>query len=118
MSHSVFLAVGYSVACLLWWVMDRFVPLWRDPEHPTFRKPWLDVIRVLLGVIGTIALGQLWSAGIRLEAEGALGSIAESINQIVIFAPIIAIPILRRDGWASVWVRWDRMPLRHEYQRP
>jgi hypothetical protein len=112
MSHSLFLAVGYAVACALWWATSRVVPLWRNPARPTFAKPWRDVLWVLLGVVGTIALGQLWSAGIKLEADGTLGVVAESLNQIVIFAPILLVAILRRDGWASAWVQRSGLLLR------
>jgi hypothetical protein len=105
MTHSLFLAVGYSVACLLWWATSRVVPLWRNPPRPTFAKPWREVLFVLLGVVGTIGLGQLWSAGIKLELPGRSNTFAESLNQIIIFAPIIAVPILRRQGLASMWVQ-------------
>ncbi len=109
MSHSLFLAVGYAVACALWWALSRVVPLWRNPPRPTFAKPWREVLFVLLGVVGTLLLGQLWSRGIRLDSENSL---TESINQIVIFAPILLVPILRRDGWASAWIQWHKIWLR------
>jgi uncharacterized membrane protein len=112
LTHSLFLAVGYSVACALWWATSRVVPLWRNPPRPTFTKPWRDVMWVLLGIVGTLALGQLWSAGIKLQAEGAMGSLAESVNQIVIFAPIMLVPILRKDGWASAWIQPHALLLR------
>ena len=88
---------------------SRVLPLWRNPVRPTFAKPWREVLFVLLGVVGTLLLGQLWSRGIRLDTEN---SFTESINQIIIFAPILLVPILRRDGWASAWIRWDRIWLR------
>jgi len=112
MSHSLFLAVGYAVACGLWWATSRVVPLWRNPERPTFAHPWREVGFVALGIIGTLALGHLWSLGIRLEFAGGIDTLAESINQIVIFAPILLVPLLRRDGWASAWMRWHAFPLR------
>jgi hypothetical protein len=59
-----------------------------------------------LGVVGTLLLGQLWSRGIRLEFGGGAGPIAEALNQTIIFAPILVVPLLRRDGWASAWIRW------------
>lgn len=105
MSHSLFLAVGYTVACGLWWATSRIVPLWRNPPRPTFAKPWREVLLVLLGVVGTLGLGQLWSAGIKLELEGPSNTLAEALNQIVIFTPIIAVPILRRQGFATMWVQ-------------
>lgn len=112
MSHSLFLAFGYAVACGLWWAASRFVPWWRDPTRPVFAYPWREVGFVLLGVVGTLALGQLWSAGIKLEFAGSMNTLAESFNQIVIFAPIMAVPLLRRDGWASAWIRWHAFLLR------
>jgi hypothetical protein len=30
----------------------------------------------------------------------------------VIFAPILAVPCLRRDGWVSAWIQWHALPLR------
>ncbi len=112
MSHSLFLVIGYAVACGLWWATSRVVPLWRSPARPTFARPWRDVLLVLLGVVGTLVLGQLWSRGIRLQAEGALGTLLEALNQLVIFAPILLVPILRRDGWASAWIQRRALPLR------
>ncbi|HXV14311.1 MAG TPA: hypothetical protein VEC56_08905 [Candidatus Krumholzibacteria bacterium] len=112
MSHSLFLALGYAVACGLWWATNRFVPLWKDPARPTFARPWREVALVLLGVVGTLLLGQLWSRGIRLEGSGWLGTVGESINQIVIFAPIMLVPVLRRNGWASAWIQRHALLLR------
>jgi hypothetical protein len=111
-AHSLFLAVGYVVACALWWATSRVVPLWRNPPRPTFAKPWREVLFVLLGVVGTLALGQLWSADIKLEAAGSMHILAESINQLIIFAPIMLVPILRRDGWASAWIQRHALLLR------
>ena len=105
MTHSLFLAAGYSAACALWWAASRVMPLWRNPERPRFGQPWREVLWVLLAVVGTLALGQLWSRGIRLSADGVAGTIAESINQLVIFAPIMLVPVLRRDGWANAWIQ-------------
>ena len=112
MTHSLFLAVGYTVACLLWWATSRVVPLWRDPDRPTFAKPWREVLFVALGIVGTLLLGQLWSRGIRLELEGPSNTLAECLNQIAIFTPIIAIPILRHQGLASMWVQHRALLLR------
>ena len=109
MSHSLFLVVGYATACALWWAVSRVVPLWRNPPRPTFAKPWREVLFVLLGVVGTLLLGQLWSRGIRLNTENP---VTESVNQIIIFAPILLVPILRRDGWASAWIQWHKWWLR------
>jgi hypothetical protein len=112
MTHSLLLAIAYATACASWWATNRVVPLWRNPKRPTFAHPWREVGFVLLGVVGTLALGQAWSAGIKLELAGSMNTLAESINQVVIFAPIMAVPILRRNGWASAWIQWHAFLLR------
>lgn len=112
MSHSLFLAVGYAVACGLWWATSRVVTLWRDPQRPTFAHPWREVGFVALGIVGTLLLGQLWSRGIRFELAGSANTLAESLNQVIIFAPIMLVPLIRRDGWASAWIRWHAILLR------
>lgn len=112
MTHSLFLAVAYATACVLWWAISRVIPLWRNPARPTFAHPWREVGFAFLGIVGTIGLGQLWSAGIRLEVEGALNMYAEALNQIIIFTPIMLVPLLRRQGWASAWIHWNAFWLR------
>lgn len=67
---------------------------------------------VLIAIVLVLVLGQLWSRGIRLPNTGAMGPFFESINQLIIFAPILAVPIVRRDNLASAWIRLDRLPLR------
>jgi len=112
MQHSLVLAIAYASVCALWWGVSRVVPLWGDRERPRFAHPWREVGVVLLGVAGVLLLGQLWARGIRLEVQGAWAPVAESINQIIIFAPVVALPILRRQGWASAWVRPDGILVR------
>ena len=112
MSHTLFLAIGYSVACVLWWATSRVVPLWRNPDRSRFVRPWREVLYVLLGVVGTLLLGQLWTHGFKLKAEGPMDTLAESVNQLIIFAPILLVPVLRRDGPTSAWIQTHALPLR------
>ena len=112
MSHSWLLAIAYTATCAMWWGLSRLIPLWRDVQRPHFVHAWREVGIVLLTVVGTLLLGQLWVRGIRLHLTGPWAPVGESINQIIIFAPVIAVPILRRQGWASAWVRLDRIPVR------
>lgn len=111
-SHSWLLATAYAATCALWWGLSHFIPLWRDAQRPQFAHPWREVGIVLLAVVGTLLLGQLWVRGIRLNISGRWEPVGESINQIIIFAPVIAVPILRRQGWASAWIRLDRIAVR------
>ncbi|MCI0589269.1 MAG: hypothetical protein L0323_20835 [Planctomycetes bacterium] len=105
MTHSLVLALAYASVCALWWGVHRLVPLWRDPERPRFPHPWKEVAIALLAVVGVVLLGQLWVRGIRFPARGAWIPLVESLNQFLIFSPILAVPCLRRQGWASAWVQ-------------
>ena len=112
MNHSWLLATAYAAICAMWWGLSRLIPLWRDAQRPQFAQPWREVGIVLLAVVGTLLLGQLWVRGIRLNMTGPWAPVGESINQIIIFGPIIAVPILRRHGWASAWIRRDQIAIR------
>jgi hypothetical protein len=109
MSHSATLVVAYAVACGGWWLVSRLVPLWRAPDRPTFAHPWREAGLALLAGGGVIALGQLWLRGIRLSTPGRWYPLAESINQIIIFSPIVLLPVVRRQGWSSAWIQPDRL---------
>ena len=105
MSHTATLVLAYAAACLGWWGLSRVVPLWQTPERPVFSKPWVEVGIVLGASVGVLGLGQLWSHGIRLEVPGPWSSVVESLNQALIFSPILLVPVLRRQGWSSAWVQ-------------
>src|SRR5262245_59617142 len=112
MTHSVVLAVAYAGVCGLWWGLQRLVPLWRNPTRPRFPHPWKEVGIALLAVVGVLLLGQLWVHGRRFHAEAGWAPLVESLKQVLIFAPILAVPILRRQGWASAWAQLDALGAR------
>ena len=112
MTHSWLLVLAYASTCALWWALSRVLPLWPPVAAPRFGRPWRELGIALLAVFGVLILGQLWQRGIRLEASGWLGTVAESVNQMIIFAPVVLVPIVRRHGWASAWIRLDRLPAR------
>lgn len=107
LTHSWVLAIAYASACAVWWSLSRVLPLWRESDRPQFAHPWREVGIVLLAILAVLVLGQLWVRGVRLPAEGAARPLFESLNQIIIFAPVVAVPIIRRHGWASAWIRRD-----------
>ena len=112
MSQSWFLVIAYAAACSVWWGLNRVLPLWPETERPHFTHPWREVGIVLLAVGALLGLGQLWAHGIKLTARGAAMPVVESLNQIIIFAPVLAVPVLRRHGWASAWIRLDSLLVR------
>lgn len=112
MDHSLVLALAYTAVCTVWWGISRVVPLWPARPGPVFARPWRELGFAVAGVVGVLLLGQLWLRGFRLDARGAWAPVAESVNQVLIFLPLLAPPILRRQGWASAWIRTDALPLR------
>jgi len=57
-------------------------------------------------------MGQIWNSGIRLPEQGPLGPVLASINQLLIFAPILLVLVLRRQPWTSAWLPRARLSAR------
>lgn len=106
-SHGAALAAGYAAAMVAWWIAAGRLPaVWPGPPEPTFERPWREFGWAMLGVVGVIAVGQLWVVGIRLSEEGPGGTVMAAVNQAFIFAPILLVVPLRRHRWTSAWVYW------------
>lgn len=104
--HYPSLVVAYVVGLCGWLLASRFLPrVWpSDPDHISFARPWLEFRIALLGAVGVLVMGQLWMKGIRLPEGGALRPILGSLNQVLIFAPILLVLVLRRQPWATAWL--------------
>jgi hypothetical protein len=111
-NSSTALALGYGIAIAGWAALLIAWPgLW--PKQPlSFERPWREVLWAFAGVLGVILVGQAYVAGFRLRGTGGLRVVAESVNQLVIFAPMLAIPILRGHDLTTAWIRRDRIWLR------
>ncbi len=86
--------------------------LWPAVGMPAFARPWLEFLLALLSVGAVLAVGQLYMRGIRLPTDGRLGWLMESINQIVIFSPVLVVAALRRHSLSTFFVTLDRAWLR------
>ena len=112
-AHYPPLAISYLVALGGWLAVSRIAPrIW--PHEPVERpvRPWTEFGIALVGAMGVLAMGQLWSRGIRLPEHGALGSLSGAINQFLIFAPILLVLVVRRQSWATAWLPRGRLPMR------
>jgi hypothetical protein len=99
------LVVAYVVALAGWLLTSRLLPgLWPRRPIERFARPAKEFGIALVGAVGVLAMGQLWSRGIRLPESGALGPLAASINQVLIFAPIPLVLLIRRQPWTSAWL--------------
>ncbi len=111
--HYPSLVVAYLVGLCGWLVASRFAPnVWPRKREDGFTRPWKELGVALVGALGILAMGQLWTRGIRLPEEGALGPVLGAINQGLIFAPILLVVVLRRHSWSTAWLPGRRVPVR------
>lgn len=104
---------AYLVGLSGWILANHLMPgVWPRDRTVSFGHPWREFAVALAGVVGTLAMGQLWSRGIRLPEEGALGPLFGALNQVLIFAPILLVLVIRRQPWASAWLPGGRIATR------
>jgi hypothetical protein len=104
------LVVAYLIGLGGWLLASRLLPaVWRREQLDSFERPWREFGVALLGAMGILGMGQLWSSGVRLPEQGALGPLLGSINQILIFAPILLVLVIRRHPLTSAWLPRARM---------
>jgi hypothetical protein len=110
LTHYCGLLAGYAIAMVGWLVAARLFPaLWPRPEAAVFPHPWREVGWALLGVVGVLGIGQLYVRHWLLPTHDLLVPLIEVGNQVLIFSPILAVPLLRHHGLGTVWIRVDRI---------
>jgi hypothetical protein len=111
-THYPALVGAYFVALVIWWVARRFTSMWPASPSARFEHPMREFLYALLGGVGVVAMGMLWSRGIKLPEDGAFGPLLGAVNQVLIFSPILLVPIFRRQTLDTVWCGGSRIPLR------
>ena len=106
------LVISYLVALGGWLAFSRVYRAWPREPVENFARPWKEFGIALLAAIGILATGQIWSRGIRLPEQGTFGPVLGAVNQVLIFAPILLVPVIRRQSWATAWLPRGRLPLR------
>jgi len=111
--HHLSLLVGYSTALCGWLVAARFLrSLWPSRPAPTFAHPWWEVGFALLACVAIVRLGQGYVHGYKLAGPKSLHELVEAVNQVVIFAPMFLLLLLRRQGLSTAWLPTSRIGLR------
>lgn len=111
--HYLPLVVAYLIGLGGWLLASRLLPrVWRHEKLDGFERPWREFGVALLGAMGILGMGQLWGSGIRLPEQGTLGPLLASINQILIFAPIFLVIMIRRHPLTSAWLPRAQITMR------
>jgi hypothetical protein len=111
--HYPALVTAY-LAALAGWVGARRIAgrAWPAAAEAGFPRPWLELGISLAGAVGVLITGQLVTHGIRLPEGGPLGPVLSSINQLLIFLPMLAVIPLRRESWDTAWLSGRSLPTR------
>lgn len=113
MTHYGALFIGYGVALAGWLLVNRLLPqLWASPVRPVFAKPWREVGWALLAVVGVLLVGQVFLAGGLLPERGVLRPVWASLNQVLIFSPLLVVLWVRKQGPETAWLPRDRVGAR------
>lgn len=109
-SHYHALLISYGFALISWLLAARLLPsLWPQREAPSFAHPWKKVLFAILGVVGILAIGQLYTRDLLLPASGSLEPLIEACNQILIFLPLLLVLAIRRHPLSTAWLPLDKV---------
>ncbi|GAB5519934.1 MAG: hypothetical protein RhofKO_21850 [Rhodothermales bacterium] len=114
MPYYIALFAGYAVALTGWWGIHQGWLRWPIPDSPRFEHPWREVGYAFVAVVGVLIVGQVFMQGWLLPEpdEAWWAPLTASLNQGLIFAPMLGMLLVRRQGRASAWVPCDRVGAR------
>lgn len=111
--HHLALLGAYGTAILGWIAARRISPaLWPSSAPITPERPWPELGGALVAVALTPLIGQVYVAGRLLPENGVLAPVAASVNQAIIFLPVLLHPVLRRTGRDALWIGGRRAATR------
>jgi hypothetical protein len=100
------LLAGYVAAAGAFWVLFLAIPgFMRSRQTVEIGRPWLELAALVAGVAGVIGVGQLYQRHMLLPEQGEL---FQSLNQILIFAPALAVLAFLRPFWPKNYLPLDR----------
>ncbi len=100
------LGVAYLASCGIWLAFERFGRWWPQVPEAETRRKWLDLFLVVVVAVCVLGLGQLWRAGLLLprSGEGVASGIYWTINNLIIYSPVFATLIYRKQGLNSIYL--------------
>ncbi len=112
MEHYPSLLATYAAALAGWVCIWRARPELWPRATDEFAHPWREAGYALIAAVGIVAIGQVYTAGISLPNDGVAGPILESINQLLIFSPVVLLLIVRKQPLETAWIKKDRIGCR------
>lgn len=102
MDHYFGILAGYGAAIGAFWAIKLLALKTRlHGGKAVFERKWIEIAIVAISVVAVIGVGQLYVANMLLPDEGEL---FQSLNQLIIFAPLIAIVIWRGQPLQSAYL--------------
>ncbi len=112
MTHHQALLAGYAAAMFGWLVARRVLPtMWPAPALVEFGRPWCEFSWAVGAALGVLAMGQLYVHDWLLPRSGAR-LLFDTVNQVLIYAPMIVLLAARRHPLTSAWLPSQRVPAR------
>jgi len=99
------LLAGYVAAAGAFWVLFLAAPGIMQAQPVQIQRPWLELLLLAIGIAGVLGVGQLYVAKRLLPEQGEF---FQSLNQILIFAPAVAVLVFLRPFWAKNYLPLDR----------
>lgn len=112
MTHAGLLA-GYAAALGAWLLAARLFP-WLEPGDPPprFDRPWREAGYALIAAACVVLIGLVYSRGWLLARGARQHPVFDAIDQVIIYAPMPLLVLLRRHGAGTAWLPRDRIPAR------
>lgn len=105
------LVLAYGSALAGWMALVRVRPnVWPAPKELRSNRQWLDLLLtfVALGLLVLISL--MHGKGYLLpNAAGWLGVAAWNVNMLLIFSPLLAVPLLRGQSYETLYLSSERL---------
>ncbi|HKI79489.1 MAG TPA: CPBP family glutamic-type intramembrane protease [Ignavibacteriaceae bacterium] len=109
-SHYLSILSGYAISAILWFVIYNFYPSTWNREKIHFKRPAFEFTLAIIAGIIIIGIGQLYIHNMLIPNDGNV--LIDSLNQILIFSPVIILVVIRKQSLDSLWLPTSNIGIR------